>query len=138
LLLRDPAGFGFVTSSFCRVINRGNQARRLSLSPPIIGINPLKILVWLFLRARRGQRVRIHCGPPVTLRNLERTVWKTVFLGTQRHILRCIAWVPERYIETENRRLADVLVFTASILPRWFANQWLTDSLVVETNFYFL
>ena len=81
LVLRDPAGFGFVTSSFCRVINKGNQARQLSLSPPIVGINPLKIL---FAVSPSPQRTTsIHSGPPVTSRNLERIICKTVFSGRQ-------------------------------------------------------
>jgi len=53
-------------------------------------------------------------------------------------LLECIARLPERYIETENRRLTDVPVSTPAILPRWFSNQWLTDSLVAHANFYFL
>jgi hypothetical protein len=53
-------------------------------------------------------------------------------------LLECIARLPERYIETENRRLTAVPVLTASILPRWFSNQWHTDSLVGHGNFYFL
>jgi hypothetical protein len=32
----------------------------------------------------QGQRVRIHHGCPETLRNLERIICKTVFLGSQR------------------------------------------------------
>jgi hypothetical protein len=45
----------------------------------------------LFLNQAEGrelaspQRVRIHSGPPITLRNLERTICKTEFLGS--HLL---------------------------------------------------
>ena len=53
-------------------------------------------------------------------------------------LLECIARLPERYIETENRRLTDVPVSTPAILPRWFSNQWFTDSLIVHAYFYFL
>ena len=53
-------------------------------------------------------------------------------------LLECIARLPERYIETENRRLTDVPVSTPPILLRWFSNQWLTDSLVAHPYFYFL
>jgi len=58
--------------------------------------------------------------------------------GTQRHILRCIAWVSERNIETEDRRPIFEPVSASLILPRWFLSQWLTDSLVAHGIFYFL
>ena len=38
--------------------------------------------------------------------------------------------VPKQYIETENRLPTHEPVATSPILPRWFYNQWLTDSLV--------
>jgi hypothetical protein len=60
-----------------------------------------------------------------------------VFLGAAL-LLECIARLPERYIETENRRLTDVSVSTPPILPRWFINQSFTDSLIAHPYFYFL
>jgi len=41
-----------------------------------------------------------------------------VFLGAAL-FLGCIARLPKRYIETENRLLTGMPIFTASILPRW-------------------
>jgi hypothetical protein len=50
-------------------------------------------------------------------------------LGSQPRFLRCNARLPERYIETENRRRTEARVFKSPILPRWLSNQWFTDSL---------
>jgi hypothetical protein len=67
-----------------------------------------------------------------------RNSWKAVFLRSQPRFLRCNVRLPERYIETENRRRTEARVFKSPILPRWFSNQWFTDSLVAHANFYFL
>jgi hypothetical protein len=99
--------------------------------------------------ARLGRRTRFSglledgefesiSGSQEILRNFERKSCNTVLLGSQHCIFGCIAWVPELYSETENRPAVRHAVFTASILPRWFLNQWLTDSLVAHANFYFL
>ena len=93
---------------------------------------------------------RVHQRPPAVLvrRKHEestyipttrwRSSWKAVFLRSQPRFLRCNARLPERYIETENRRRTEARVFKSPILPRWFSNQWFTDSLVAHANFYFL
>ena len=44
--------------------------------------------------------------------------------------------LPKQYIETENRRPSDEPVSVSIILPRWFLNQRLTDSLIAHGNFY--
>src|ERR1035437_8766199 len=58
--------------------------------------------------------------------------------GEPTRILRCIVWLPKQYTETETCRPANEPVPTSPILPRWFSNQWLTDSLVAHPNFHFL
>jgi len=45
------------------------------------------------------------------------------------------AQAAHRNRETQAR---DCLVFMRLILPRWFSNQWFTDSLLAHTHFYFL
>jgi hypothetical protein len=40
--------------------------------------------------------------------------------------------VPKQYIETENREAMPEPVSTWPILPRWFSNQRLTDSLIAQ------
>jgi hypothetical protein len=58
--------------------------------------------------------------------------------GEASAFLRCIAWMTKRYIETENRRHKYQPVSSLPILPRWFTNQWVTDSLFAHANFHFL
>ena len=53
-------------------------------------------------------------------------------------IFGCIAWLPKQYIEIENRRLTYEPVSTSLVLPRWFSNQQLTDSLVATGQFLFV
>jgi hypothetical protein len=49
-----------------------------------------------------------------------------------------IAYLPKQYIAIENHRPTSEYVFASQILPRWFSNQWLADSLFTHANLYFL
>jgi hypothetical protein len=69
--------------------------------------------------------------------NLGRPELAETNLGAPR-ILRCIARLPKRHNETENRRPTLWAVSASSILPKWFLNQWLTDPLFAHAHFYFL
>lgn len=64
--------------------------------------------------------------------------WKPCVLRSRPRILRYIAWLPDWYIEAENPRHPGRPVSTSPVLPRWFLNQWLTDSLSAHASFDFL
>ena len=79
-------------------------------------------------RARLYRRVRI-CP-----KHFEKWVENRVFDAANARFLRCIAWQPKQYIETENRRPTYESGPTSQILPRWFFNLWFTDSLVAHAK----
>ena len=61
-----------------------------------------------------------------------------MFLGEPTHAFEMYRLAARAELETENRQPTLATVFASPILPRWFSNQWHTDSLITHTIFYFL
>jgi hypothetical protein len=105
-----------------------NRIRRIKTAIPCLRAGQLKFGYAGVERARTKENIV----------QSNRSAGDNQKFGFPRATVWYFTWVPKRYIETEKHRTVYEPVFASPILPRWFSNQWLADSLFANANLYFL